>query len=503
MSIETEKLLIENLLSSNELFSRCIQIIRPSYFERELRNAVKFILDYYQKYHTSAPFNFLNAEFNLDFKQNNLDAKEIRFMSEYIENFCRKMALYDAIMDSAKDLSSEKSEENYGKIKKRIDDALSISIQRELGIDVFENVESRLEKYHDTDIYEKTNINAIDDAITGLSRKTFTLFSANSGGGKSIMMANIGANYAKRGFHVIQLALELTEQMIDLRDIAILTGVPIAEWKSNSSEIISTMKAYKNSGAGSLVIKRFPQSSTANDFRSYIKLYETEYKRKPDVIIVDYLDLMSPNSGISHKDVYQQDKEKSEELNQIFYDYNAIGISASQQNRDAIRNQSPDQAIIAGGISKINTVDNYISIYMNKEMRAKGECFLYFLKTRSSSAVGRMVQLAFNPDNLIFSDKLVTSVGIISDLKRRKKEGNFSFPGVEGNIEASEEFIDILINLNDQVNNVVNEDMQSKIDKIPIDMENDSEIWNTKNILKLSSYENEDEMNKINELINL
>ena len=65
---------------------------------------------------------------------------------------------------------------------------------------------------------------------------------------------------------------------------------------------------------------------------------------------------------------------------------------------------TPDQSIIAGGISKINTVDNYISIYMSPEMRLKGEMLLYYLKTRSSSAVGSMTQLAFNPDNLIISD---------------------------------------------------------------------------------------------------
>jgi len=328
------------------------------------------------------------------------------------------------------------------------------------------------------------------------------LFSANSGGGKSLMMANIGANYARnKGFHVLQLALELTEQMIDLRNLSILTGVSIKDWKSNILEIKNVMKSHVDNGAGSFILKRIPGGSNALSIRSYLKLYETEYGRKPDVLIVDYLDLMSPNSGSKNKGIFEQDKEKSEELAEIAFDYDCICISASQQNRDGIKATTPDQSIIAGGISKINTVDNYISIYMNPEMRLKGELFLYYLKTRSSSAVGSMTQLVFNPENLIISDKKITTIGIISQIKERKKNEAIVFPGIEGEIEVPYEMLDVIKDYVDYEESVQSAYNSVKIvaEESKINLEDDTDIWNRSKKIKISGVTDDD----LDDFINL
>lgn len=481
MKTETQKVILERLLSSSDVFSRCIGIISPDYFDPEIRPLVKFVENYYTKYSAVPKIDFINAEYDLDLKPAKLDSADVKFTCDQIELFCKQGALYKAIMESAPDVTSGNAE-NFGKVLERVQTALAVSIQKELGIDMYENLEQRLETYMHSDMYEPTGIQGLDAALGGgLARRQVTLFSANSGGGKSLMMSNIGANYSRRGFHVLQLALELTEQMIDLRNLSILTGIKTSEWKQNVAEILGTMKAHKEAGAGSFILKRIPGGSSANDIRSYLKLYETEYGHTPDVLIVDYLDLMSPNGGSKNKGIFEQDKEKSEQLAEISYDYNCITITASQQNRDGVRNSAPDQAIIAGGISKINTVDNYISIYMNPEMRLKGELFLYYLKTRSSSAVGSMTQLAFNPDNLIISDKKTTTVSVISAIRDRakKKEERLVFPGINGEVEVPDDFTDIISRYHQE-----EETIQNGYDSLPdtnkVDIADDSQLWGDK-----------------------
>jgi hypothetical protein len=74
--------------------------------------------------------------------------------------------------------------------------------------------------------------------------------------------------------------------------------------------------------------------------------------------------------------------------------------TASQQNRSAIEAPELNQGHIAGGLTKINTVDVYISIVLTPTMRAGGEIGFTFLKTRSSDGVGKTVYLKWNNTSL-------------------------------------------------------------------------------------------------------
>lgn len=482
MNLNTQKLMIERLLSSPDVFSRCAGILSHEYFDPELKPVIKFIMTHHEKYNALPKMDYINAEYESELKPRTVDIGDIKFTCDEIEKFCQQSALYNAIMESGPDVTSGKHE-NFGKVLERVQKALAVAIQRDLGINMFDNVEARLRALLENQLYEPTGIGLLDTALGGgLQRKQVTMFSANSGGGKSLMMANIGANYARRGFHVLQLALELTEEMIYLRNIAILSGVKTTEWKENIAEITGTMKQHTEVGAGSFILKRIAGGSTANDIRSYLKQYELEMGHKPDVLIVDYLDLMSPNGGTKDKNISEQDKEKSEQLSEIAFDYDCIVMTASQQNRDGVRNANPDQAIIAGGISKINTVDNYISIYMNPEMRLKGELFLYYLKTRSSAAVGSSTHLAFNPDNLIISDKKGTTASVIQAIMNRKKnrEEKVIFPGENGGtMNIPDEMADIIGNYIEQEEQSLNKTIKEVLppEQKPLNLENDDALW--------------------------
>jgi hypothetical protein len=128
-------------------------------------------------------------------------------------------------------------------------------------------------------------------------------------------------------------------------------------------------------------------------------------------------------------------------------------ISASQQNREAIRMASPDQGVIAGGITKVNTVDNYISIFMDPAMRVQGDMIIYFLKTRSSSAVGTSKQLKFNADNLQITDTGSVPVRDIMAIPSKKNKLKMAVTGEElglpGSVSADDHTSDDTMEDND------------------------------------------------------
>ena len=102
---------------------------------------------------------------------------------------------------------------------------------------------------------------------------------------------------------------------------------------------------------------------------------------------------MGSNENTSLENVSVKDKLATEQLRDILEDYNMMGATASQQNRAAIDTPELNQGHIAGGLTKVNTADWYISIVFNPAMKAKGEILFVFLKSRSSDAVGKQTLL--------------------------------------------------------------------------------------------------------------
>lgn len=401
MKSSEQKLAIENLLSNKDVFARCVGMLKHEYFDPEYRPTLQFLLEYFEKYHNIPSIKAVNAKFpEMEYETVEvLLDHEQKSTADDIELFCQQQALFGAI-EEAFPIALSKDRTAFAGILQKFQSALEVSLVKDLGIEMFDNPEATLTRLIDDVVHEPCGITDFDDALNGgFVRTQFTLFSANSGVGKSIMLANLGANYAKMGYRVLLLSLELSQDLIFLRNTAIMCGVKTTEWKENIPQISQVLTDQSKAG-GSFIIKRIPNGACANDIRGYLKHYEMSYKEKPDIILVDYLDLMTPNGGVKSMSVSEQDKYKSEQLSEIGVDYNAIVFSASQQNREAIRMATPDQGVIAGGLTKVNTVDNYISLFMSPSMRVTGDMGAYFLKTRSSSAVGTSAMLKFNADTL-------------------------------------------------------------------------------------------------------
>ena len=140
------------------------------------------------------------------------------------------------------------------------------------------------------------------------------------------------------------------------------------------------------------------------------------YKRTPDLIIVDYLDIMEPNQRVSADNVFEKDKRVSEQIRDIGNDYRAVIASASQQNRGAVDQTHINQSHVAGGLSKVNTADIWISILANKAQRAANECAFQFLKTRSSEGEGEVVYMQWTK-NIRIKDHLNSQKGLVLNTK--------------------------------------------------------------------------------------
>jgi archaellum biogenesis ATPase FlaH len=399
MNLEKQKLCLSYMMSNNDLATRINSILDPIYFDPQIRHAAHFAKTYLDKYRNIPTPEQILAETGVDVKIKELSKHEVEFATTELEQFCKESAIEKAILASPKLLEQG----DYGKIEKLIKDAITIGLNKNLGLDYFQDPEERLKRMLLNNVMVPTKWLDLDTALNGgLMRKEMTLFSANSGVGKSLLMMNLSINLIEQGLNVAYISLELSEDVVAKRFDSMVTGICQTDIFKNIQKVSGIVQNCKDK-YGKLYIKRMPESTTnANHIRAYLKEFESLHGFIPDALVVDYMDIMTSNNKISAENLFVKDKYIAEELRSIANEYNLILITASQQNRGAINSSSNDlsQGAIAGGISKVNTTDNLISIIQSDQMKAAGEYMLKLLKTRSSGGVGSVIALGWNPISL-------------------------------------------------------------------------------------------------------
>lgn len=423
-SEEKQKLILDFLISDEECFNRCQNILDVKYFSQPLRPAVRFILSYANDYKSLPTPQQIYAETETKLESiSNITLQHQNWFLDEVEQFCKHKALENAIISSMKLLQNG----NYGEVEKKVRDAIVISLQNDLGTNYYDDPKARLLKLRDKKNTVSTGWSTVDDKLYGgQNRGEITIFCANSGVGKSLFLQNQALNWSRMGLTTLYITLELSEALTSMRLDSMVSGVSTKDIFKKLDEVEIKVRQLGNK-SGAFYLKQMPQGSSTNDIKALLKTFEIQTHKKPDAILVDYLDLLYPNNKkINPSDMFIKDKHVTEELRGLAVEYNCLMSSASQLNRSGVNEQEHDQSHIAGGISKINTADNVISIYASAAMKERGVYQIQFLKTRSSSGVGSKLQLGFDPNTLRIFDieqdviDLPTSTNdIYNELKRK------------------------------------------------------------------------------------
>jgi archaellum biogenesis ATPase FlaH len=399
---DIQKLYLEMFLADAETFVRCQNIFDPQNFDRKFQESAKFITEYVDKYKVMPELDIVNSSCQTEFKSAvDVPKENYEWLMNEFENFSRHKGLERAILQSADML--EKGE--YGPVENLIKQAVQISLNKDMGTDYFDDPRARLMKLKDNNGQISTGYPSIDKKLYGgFKRGELNIWCAGSGGGKSLFLANLGVNFALAGLNVIYFTFELSEELVGMRVDSMLTGIASKDIFKNLDDVEMKVKL-TGKKAGGMQIKYLPSGKNCNDLRSYLKEYQVKTGKKPDIILVDYLDLMMPLSvKVSPSDLFVKDKYVSEELRNFAMETQCVVVTAAQLNRSAVEEIEFDHSHISGGLSKIQTADNVIGIFTSRAMRERGRYQIQFMKTRSSSGVGQKVDLEFDVDSLRIKD---------------------------------------------------------------------------------------------------
>ena len=210
----------------------------------------------------------------------------------------------------------------------------------------------------------------------------------------TVVLVNVAANAVKGGKTVVYYTLELWEAWVGQRFDSFFTGIPIPNLKYNMEEVEKVV----GSLTGDLVIKGFNSGAAGlNALKAHLDRMILQGK-KPDVIVVDYADLLK---GSAKEKRYEVLEELIVDLRGMAGEYGVPLYTASQINRSGAEQDVITGTSIAGSFSKLMTADFVVSLSRKIDDKLAGTGRWHVIKNR------------FGPDGMTFPSKANFSNGQI------------------------------------------------------------------------------------------
>jgi replicative DNA helicase len=220
----------------------------------------------------------------------------------------------------------------------------------------------------------------LDDVLNGgLSKGELGVVVAPTGLGKSWLLALFGKTSVEKNLKVVHYTFELYEHQVGLRYDTIFTGIPSDRIPGMIEYVRKKLKALKVTD--NLIIKHYPtKKCTINMLRTHLdKLRQQGFV--PDVLVIDYADLMKPTQKYDQKRFEQEGIY--EELRGLAGELTIPIWTASQSNRGSLDSEVVSLAAIAESFAKAAVSDVIITLSRTIEDKLKNTGRIFVAKNRA------------------------------------------------------------------------------------------------------------------------
>jgi len=421
--------IITSLMLDIKFTKQIVDILEVSYFDTDSNKyLIKSIKDYFAKYKSPPTMEAIKVIIdevdNDTLKTTIIDAlrgawqhresPDLEFVKEKCLEFCKNQVVKNAIMQSVEMLETQQ----YDEIKQVIDKAMTAGMERDIGHEYITGFEERMNQQARKTL--PTGWDSVNDLMDGgLAGGELGVVVAPAGIGKSWTLQAIGADAVKRGKTVIHYTLELNAQYVGLRYDTIVSGQPTGNLQFYKEEVLKKIGQLK----GNLIIKYWPtRTASVNTITAHLQQCELQ-GIKPDMIIVDYADIMKSTQVFKEKrhsigHVY-------EELRGVAGEFDIPCWTASQANRSALDEDVIDASKVSEDYSKVMTSDFVMSMSRKVEDKIANTGRFHVIKNR------------FGPDGITFPATINTNTGFIQIYETNTQGGK----EVQGKMNNADEYL--------------------------------------------------------------
>jgi replicative DNA helicase len=434
------------LLTQRDFLLNIADALDSEYFESSAHKwVIDYIIKYFGQYHTYPTIETLSIEIkkidnevlrisltdSLREAYKMADVADLEWVEKEFSDFCKNQQMKKAIMTSVDLLNLG----DYDGIRGLINDAMKAGEEKNIGHLYEADVEARYREDDRRAIpFPWKTFNELTQG--GYGKGDLVLLFGNPGGGKSWGVIAMAAYAAALGYNVVHYTLELSEGYVGKRYDAVFSGIDVDKLEQHRTEVEEAIGKVK----GKIVIKEYaPKRASLDTIEAHLQQLEHQNQFKPDLVIIDYLDLLRTKGRKERKDeiddVYTEAKGLAKQLNIPI-------VSPSQANRSGADKGILQAENAAGSYDKIMIGDIIISLARGRKDKVNGTGNWHFIKNR------------YGADGLTFGSKINTAHGYIdiydqplddddtTEVKGKNKAVNsFSEVGVEDKYVLRSKFL--------------------------------------------------------------
>lgn len=376
-------------ISEKDGFSERIQdIVQVEYFDSYQKILLDYELKFFHKYRDIAKFSTLRDIVNekekglskdhllgLIDKIEQTEVENIPHIKDSSYRYFKERSVKNCIYQMALDLKKH----NYDSMKQKLEEALRAGELRETGHNYVTDINKRLLGDFRKPISAMPDLDKFIGG--GLSPGEMGVILAPTGGGKSMMLVKFACTAFLLGKKVLYYTLELSEEAVGNRFDACLNQIRIKEVWEFPDIIKETTEELSKNGS-SLIIKGFDSGfASVNTLMSHVKTLQTNDNFIPDIIFIDYGDLLKPLESYS---------EKRHSLDSIYVGIRGMATqlkvpiwNAAQTNRTGMDQGEISLSSIGESLGNARAADIVIGVGRTPEDKENNTATIGVLKNRN------------------------------------------------------------------------------------------------------------------------
>ena len=398
-----EHIILENLVKNDGYIRHVLPHLQAEYFESRVDKSIFIFISTFFERHNKLPTKKILQLIAKEYPKFNQDeynsassiidafceTKEsnIEWLNERTEKFCKDRAIYLALVKSINIADGGDKTFNVEGIPAILQQALSVSFDKNVGHDYLGDYEHRWDFYH---LKEKKIPFQLDifNKITngGVSSKTLNVLLMQTNAGKSLFMCDHAAFCIKNGYKALYITLEMAQEKIAERIDCNLLDVTTQELKRLNKDVFSSrLTQLQQQYSGQLVIKEYPTGGAhVGHFQSLLDELKLKKNFFPDIVFIDYLNICSSQRMKMGGSInsYQYIKSIAEEIRGFAVLNDVPVISATQTNKSSWSASDIEMGDTAESGGLPMTVDLLVGGMRTEELDALGQILWKQLKSR-------------------------------------------------------------------------------------------------------------------------
>jgi hypothetical protein len=226
----------------------------------------------------------------------------------------------------------------------------------------------------------------------------------------SLWMQNFAYKSADMGSNVLYITLEMSERKVMKRIGAMRLRIPINDYDVMSKDTEMIKKRIQNlskpDGSGADLFERkvgkiytkfwAAGTATVNDFDNYIQKLKEKKDIKIDLVIVDYITLVTAGKVAAADNLYTKGKFLAESLRALGAKYKCPVITGVQVAKDAWNSADITLESVPESKAIAETADTFWAIIRNSEMKRQNLYRFKLLKQRDGDFLKSQIKMNLN-----------------------------------------------------------------------------------------------------------